>query len=311
MAKKSPPSSAPTPNAPAAPSPAATPEGVVSRTGQNPIDPVTSAELAGATAAALDTLSTGDAGATADGGTMSSTSTPPVAGATRGIGDGFTDGEPEDELTARRDAILLGMLPDMPFDGWTRAAMLRGAELAGYEREAALASFPNGPVEVVEHLSDWADREMLARLQAVDLPALKVRERITLAVRTRLEILAPYKEAIRRSVAFLALPQNAGVGPRILYRTVDAMWFAAGDTATDYNFYTKRMLLAGVQATTLLYWLEDRSEDNADSWAFLDRRIEDVMRVGKGMAQFKGLGSVVNRLPNPLRFTRHLRRTVR
>lgn len=235
-----------------------------------------------------------------------------------------------DELTARRDAILLGMLPDVAFDGWTRTAMLRGAEAAGYEREAALASFPRGPVEVVEHFSAWADRAMLDQLAETDLAALKVRERITLAVRTRLEILAPYREAVRRSAALLALPPHAAVGPRILYRTVDAMWFAAGDTSTDYNFYTKRMLLAGVQTSTLLYWLEDRSEDNADAWAFLDRRIADVMRIGKGIGQIRALGGgqgggaaqaggtrgpdlagLMARLPNPMRFGRHLRRSMR
>ncbi|MFM2042515.1 MAG: hypothetical protein RLY86_1091 [Pseudomonadota bacterium] len=254
-------------------------------------------------------------------------------------GPGMAAPEP-DELTARRDAILLGMLPDVAFDGWTRTAMLRGAEAAGYEREAALASFPRGPVEVVEHFSAWADRAMLDQLAGTDLAALKVRERITLAVRTRLEILAPYREAVRRSAALLALPPHAAVGPRILYRTVDATWVAAGDTSTDYNFYTKRMLLAGVQTSTLLYWLEDRSEDNADTWAFLDRRIADVMRIGKGIGQIRALGGgqtgsgqtgggqsgggqsgggargpdlagLMARLPNPMRFGRHLRRSMR
>lgn len=263
------------------------------------VDPVTTVELGLETETAIGKLAAG--------------AEEPFAGAagTSGPGDTFADGDATDELTARRDAILLGMLPDVAFDGWTRTAMLRGAELAGFEREAALASFPGGPAEVVDHLSDWADREMLARLAEQDLAAMKVRDRITLAVRTRLEILGPYKEAVRRSVAFLALPQNANRGPRMLYRTVDAMWFAAGDTSTDYNFYTKRMLLAGVQTSTLLYWLEDKSEDNADTWAFLDRRIADVMAVGKNIAQFKGFGGILNRLPNPLRFTRHLRRTMR
>ncbi|WP_225889853.1 COQ9 family protein [Indioceanicola profundi] len=259
--------------------------------GQSPIDPLTTAE-------AVEKLGGTESAATAG------------TGAPRG-GYAHTDGDAMDELTARRDAILLAMLPDVAFDGWTRAAMLRGAEMAGMEREAALASFPGGPAEVVDHFSNWADREMLSRLDPQDLAAMKVRDRITLAVRTRLEVLAPYKEAVRRTIALLALPQNAGIGPRILYRTVDAMWFAAGDTSTDYNFYTKRMLLAGVQTSTLLYWLEDRSVGNADSWAFLDRRIADVMRVGKNIAQFQGLGGLLNHLPNPFRFSRHLRRTMR
>lgn len=214
---------------------------------------------------------------------------------------------PEDELTARRDAILLGMLPDVAFDGWTRAAMLRGAQMAGYAREEALAAFPDGPVQVVAHFSGWADRTMLAQLAGHDLAALRVQERITLAVRTRLEILTPYREAVRRSVSFLTLPQAAGLAPRLLYRTVDAMWVAAGDTSTDYNFYTKRLLLSGVLTSTTLVWLDDRSEDNGDSWAFLDRRIRDVLRVGKGIGRMKEMGGLAGLLPSPARFMRHFR----
>jgi len=226
-------------------------------------------------------------------------------------GDSYSSGSVEDELTERRDAILLGMLPDVAFDGWTRTAMIRGAESAGYEAPDALAAFPDGPAQVIGHFSRWADRAMLERLDTMDLPALKVRERITAAVRVRLEILAPWKEAVRRSIAVLALPQNAALGPTLLFRTVDAMWYAAGDTATDFNYYTKRALLAGVQTSTVLYWLDDRSDGNADTLAFLDRRIGDVMTLGKGLSGAKGMTDLLTRLPNPLRFARHLRRTAR
>lgn len=222
-----------------------------------------------------------------------------------------TDADPfardEADLTARRDAILEGMLPDVAFDGWTRAALLRGAEAAGLDPREALAAFPNGIGQAVEHFSAWADRHMLDRLAEVDLLAMKVRQRITLAVRTRLEVLSGHREAVRRSVTMLALPQHALTGPRLLYRTVDAMWYAAGDTSTDYNYYTKRMLLAGVQTSTTLYWLEDKSEGNAETWAFLDRRIADVMRIGQGMAKMKDAGGLLERLPTPGRFLRRLR----
>lgn len=215
------------------------------------------------------------------------------------------------ELQARRDAILLGMLPDVAFDGWSWMAMRRGARLAGYDEREALAAFPDGPLQVLDHFADWADRQMLETLAGTDMPALKVRERVTLAVRTRLEILSPYREALRRAVAMLALPSAVILAPKLLYRTVDAMWKVAGDTATDYNFYTKRMLLGGVLSATTLYWLDDNSEDQADSWAFLDRRIADVMRIGKGLSQVSGAvgktGSLFAHLPSPTRFGRHLR----
>ncbi|WP_245580070.1 COQ9 family protein [Niveispirillum irakense] len=219
--------------------------------------------------------------------------------------------EMEAELEARRDAILLGMLPDVAFDGWTLAAMRQGAKLAGFDAREAQAAFPEGPLQVLDHFADWADRQMLADLAATDMAALKVRQRVALAVRTRLEILAPYREALRRATAMLAMPSGLSLGPRLLYRTVDRVWRLAGDTSTDYNFYTKRLLLGGVVTTTTLYWLDDASDDQADSWAFLDRRINDVMTVGKSMGQVTGAvgkaGGLLAHLPSPARFARHLR----
>ena len=108
---------------------------------------------------------------------------------------------------------------------------------------------------------------------------MKVRERIATAVRLRLEQVAPHREAVQRGLAFFALPQNAAIGLKCLYRTVDAIWYAAGDRATDYNFYSKRLLLAGVYSSTLLVWLNDTSEDQAETWAFLERRIAEVLQV--------------------------------
>ena len=107
---------------------------------------------------------------------------------------------------------------------------------------------------------------------------------------------AGHREALRHVLSFLALPQNAPLGLKCLYRTVDAMWRAAGDTATDYNFYTKRMLLSGVYGSTLLYWLDDESADYEDSWAFLDRRIADVMTIEKTKGRLKGF---FDKLPDP------------
>jgi ubiquinone biosynthesis protein COQ9 len=107
-----------------------------------------------------------------------------------------------------------------------------------------------------------------------------------------------HREAVRRALGLLALPHNAPVAATTLWRTVDAIWYAAGDTATDFNYYTKRGLLAGVYSATVLYWLEDRSEGLADTWTFLDRRIGDVMRVPQA------LGAIRDRLaafPNPFK----------
>lgn len=214
-------------------------------------------------------------------------------------------------LAARKDAILVAMLPDVAFDGWTDATLQRGAEAAGFHAQEAEAAFPGGPVEAACWFSDWADRQMTDALAGTDLSGMKVRERVTMAVRKRLEILIPYREAVRRASSLLSLPQNATRGPQLVYATVDAAWRAVGDASVDYNFYTKRLLLSGVVTATTLYWLDDRSEGLADSWAFLDRRIANVMSVGKMIGQVTGradkVAGLLAHIPSPTRFMRRLR----
>src|SRR5205809_7791049 len=124
-------------------------------------------------------------------------------------------------------------------------------------------------------------------MENAGLAALKVRERIKLAVRLRIEQTVGGRESVRRGLALLALPFNAPLALRLLYRTVDAIWYAAGDTSTDFNFYTKRATLAGVFSSTLLYWLNDRSEGSEATWSFVDLRIDDVMRFEKWKAQLQ------------------------
>lgn len=182
----------------------------------------------------------------------------------------------------RRSRILAATLPHVPFDGWTWNAVARGAKDAGYAEPEAHLAFPEGIREVVTAYSAKLDRRMQAALdaRAVELAAMRTRERVAFALRVRLESASGEREAIRRLMAFLALPENYGLGTKLLWSSVDAIWRAAGDRSTDFNFYTKRGLLAGVVGATILYWLGDESEGYADTWAFLDRRIDDVMRVG-------------------------------
>jgi ubiquinone biosynthesis protein COQ9 len=200
-----------------------------------------------------------------------------------------------------RTAIIDSTLPHVPFDGWTQGALQHGAADAGFEKVMALRVFPGGPVEAVEFWSQLADRRMLQALEQRDLAAMKVRERVAAAIRLRLEQTAGHREAVRRALGLLALPLNAGKGPALLWRTVDAIWYAAGDTATDFNYYTKRGLLAGVYSATVLYWLEDRSEGFANTWSFLDRRIGEVMRVPQALS---GLRKRLEGLPTPFSILR-------
>ncbi len=157
------------------------------------------------------------------------------------------------DIDKTRAKLLAATLAQVPFDGWTGRALRAGAAEAGLDPASALNAFPGGPAELIELFSAEADRRMLVELEARDLEAMKHRHRIGAAVRARLELLAPQREAVRRGLSFLAVPRNAAPGVRCLYRSVDAIWHAAGDTSTDYNFYTKRLLLAGVYSATLLF----------------------------------------------------------
>lgn len=197
-----------------------------------------------------------------------------------------TKAKPKDEA-ALKQAVLMAALAHAPFDGFTDKVLERAGQEAGADTAALARLFPEGPLGLVDAFSQWADRQMDARLAEANLPAKKVRDRIRTAVLTRLDILRPHKEAARRAGAFLSLPPHAPLAFKLLYRTTDAMWRAAGDSATDFNFYTKRMILGGVYSATLMRWFNDDSEDEAETHAFLANRIEDVMRFEKFKAEMK------------------------
>lgn len=204
----------------------------------------------------------------------------------------------------QRAALIVAMLPNVPFDGWSRPALRGAARRIGMPADEALALFPNGAAELVACFSRWADLRMLDRFETMSLEPLRISDRIALAIATRLDILAPWREAVRRALSVLALPRHAPLGLRLLYETVDGIWYAAGDRATDFSFYTKRVTLAAIYAATLLYWLEDRSADFSDTRAFLDRRLSEVASIGKARRRFE---TAVERLPNPVRLLRQFR----
>ena len=201
-------------------------------------------------------------------------------------------------LAARgREQLIEAILPDVPFDGWTRRALRRAAHRAGVSEDEAMALFPRGAADMVAEFSHWADREMLRRLAAAEEPA-SLSHGVALALRLRFEALLPWREAVRRGLSVLALPPNAPLALRLLYDTVDAIWRGLGDHPTDLSYYTKRATLAGVQAAATLYWLDDRSPEFADTLAFIDRRLADLQRVGTVRGRLAG---AAERLPNPLR----------
>jgi ubiquinone biosynthesis protein COQ9 len=194
--------------------------------------------------------------------------------------------DPPDRPESDPDAALRGRLAEAvaaeaAFSGWSGTAMRAAARQIGAPPGEAERLFPGGPPAVLAWLAERADLCTVEAMEAAGAGSLKIRERIRLAVRARIEQTVGGRESVRRGLAMLALPSNAALGLRLLYRTVDAIWYAAGDISTDFNFYTKRATLAGVYSSTLLYWLNDRSEGSEATWSFLDRRIDDVMRFEK------------------------------
>jgi ubiquinone biosynthesis protein COQ9 len=203
-----------------------------------------------------------------------------------------------------KQAILAAALVHVPFDGFTDKVLERAAKEAGVAHGEIARLLPAGPLSLVEAFSESADAEMARLLARTKLSTMKVRERIALAVKTRIAVLRPNKEAARRAAAFLTLPPNAATAIKLLYNTVDAIWRAVGDTSTDFNFYTKRAILAGVYSTTLMRWFSDTSDEEEITNAFLQRRIENVMQFEKFKAQVRerasGLPSL-SEILNPAR----------
>jgi len=173
------------------------------------------------------------------------------------------------------------------FDGWTDMALTAAAEQLGIPPERARLLFPRGAVDMIDAWYASTDAAMAAAFPPDRIAKLKMRDRIRELVRFRLDHMAPVREAARRALAVLGLPQNLVSGTRLGWRAADAMWRLAGDTATDFNHYTKRVTLAGLYLSTLMVWLGDRSEDGVDTSTFLDRRIDDIMKIEVAKARWR------------------------
>jgi ubiquinone biosynthesis protein COQ9 len=200
------------------------------------------------------------------------------------------------ERLPERDAAILAMLPNVAFDGWTRRALRTGLVSAGQSPDEADLLFPLGAAEMIETFGDLADRRM--EEAAAGLPEMRPSVRLRAVIALRLEQNRPYKDAIRRALAVLALPHNARVSTQASARTIDAMWRAAGDRSVDFAWYTKRAVLAGIYTAVLLYWLRDTSEDDAPTLAFLDRMLAAHGRFRRVTSRAEGL---LARLPLPRR----------
>ena len=205
------------------------------------------------------------------------------------------------EQLRRRLALVVG--ENAVFDGWTQKAVDSAAAQLGIEPAQARLAMPKDQAGLIDCYIQEVDRALADWFTPERLEGLKIREKIRSLVWQRLEIMGPAREAVRRGLAILAMPQNLPLALRISWRTADLMWRIAGDTSTDFNHYTKRMTLGAVYASTLLVWLDDDSEGWSETAAFLDRRIDDVMKFEKFKAQWRGSGEHLS----PSRFFGRLR----
>lgn len=177
------------------------------------------------------------------------------------------------------DRLIDAALMHVPFDGWSEASFRASARDADLTEAEARALCPRGAVDLALAFHKRADAQMAAALRAADLSAMRFADRVIHAVRMRLDLVEPHKEAVRRATTLFALPMHAADGARAIWQTSDAIWSALGDPSDDLNWYTKRATLSGVYSATLLYWLGDQSMGHAATWSFLERRIDEVMQI--------------------------------
>lgn len=190
----------------------------------------------------------------------------------------MTDTRTPDQIT---QALLDAALPHVVFDGWGQATFAAAIADSGIDPTLAESICPRGAIDLALAFHKRGDQAMIDAIRRADLSAMRFRDRVAFAVRARFEAVDHDKEAVRRGTTLFALPQYAPDGARAIWDTADAIWDALGDPSDDLNWYTKRATLSGVYGATVLYWLGDTSDGHADSWAFLDRRIEDVMTIEK------------------------------
>jgi ubiquinone biosynthesis protein COQ9 len=185
-------------------------------------------------------------------------------------------------MTAReRTLILEHMLKLVPFDGWTNYAFNEASKRVGFDEVAAKRAFPGGPAECMDYFFAKQDEALEQAFPEPALAHMRTPQRIETLLNQRFKNLLPYRESVRRAVAKNTLPWRSADVAASLYRTVDLLWRLAGDGATDFSFYTKRMTLAAIYSSTLLYWLNDMSEQQADTTQFIQRRLQNVASFGK------------------------------
>ena len=192
------------------------------------------------------------------------------------------------DLSDTKNTIITHSLSYVGEMGWTFPALIKGAETAGIDSSQVRIAFEGREKEAIKHFSVWIDQKMVQKIrQSPDFETLKVHEKVRFSILTRFEILNLYKKAAVKAFKFLASPGQASLAPKLMYNTVNTIWYEAGDISTDYNFYTKRALLTGVYGATLLFWMRQEDPHLSKTEAFLDKRLAEIAQIPRLKNHFR------------------------
>ena len=191
--------------------------------------------------------------------------------------------------------ILQAMLPIVVFDGWNQKSLRASIKLINLPEGSEELYFPEGALEVIRFWHDQMNEFVKSNLESLNKSEMKIREQVTAGVLSALESIGSNEEAMRRAIIRLSLPDAAVQGPTYLWSLADSIWRAIGDRSTDYNYYTKRTILAGVLGSTITVWISDSDQNKVKTKLFLDARISNVMSFEK--SKFK-IVEKINNIPN-------------
>lgn len=213
--------------------------------------------------------------------------------------------EQENSMDTAKARVLDAALPHAAFDGWSETTLQAAIDDSQTPPALARALFPRGGIDLAVAYHQSGDRALREGLAAMDLSETRYTARVALAVKLRLQ--SADRELVRRGTTLFALPQHAAEGTRLIWATADTIWTALGDTSTDVNWYSKRATLSAVYGATVLFWLGDQSEDSAETWAFLDRRLANVMQFEKTKAALQNNPLAKTLMAGPLKLLKNLR----
>lgn len=180
-----------------------------------------------------------------------------------------------------RPTLLHHALELAPFEGWSDYTLREAARLAGVTDEEARRAFGGGIQQCLRYYFEQLDEQLQKQWPSEKLAGMRVPQRIETLLIARFEAMLPHREALKRAACLRLLPWNTPEATRSLFSMTDWMWRSAGDQSTDYNYYTKRLTLAGVYVSTFLCWLGDPTPDLVITRQFLKAQLSRVAEFGK------------------------------